>query len=140
MKVKILLLVALSLFLAGRSAASYAAPIETSAPQAILLDTNTGTVLLDKNAAGRMPTSSMSKAMTLYVVFEALKHGQLKMDDELPVSEKAWRMQGSRMFIKVGSKVKAEDLIRGVAIQSGNDATVALAEGLAGTEEVFVER
>jgi D-alanyl-D-alanine carboxypeptidase (penicillin-binding protein 5/6) len=118
----------------------YAAAIDTPATHAILLDVKTGTVLLNKNADVHMPTSSMSKTMTLYMVFEALKNGQLKLDDQLPVSEKAWKMEGSKMFIKVGSQVKVEDLIRGVAIQSGNDATVALAEGLAGTEEAFVDR
>jgi len=138
MKAKILLLAVL--FLLAGGVPSYAASFETPATHAILVDIKTGTVLLDKNADAHMPTSSMSKAMTLYMVFEALKQGQLKLDDELPVSEKAWKMEGSKMFIKVGSKVKAEDLIRGVAIQSGNDATVALAEGLAGTEEAFVER
>lgn len=119
---------------------AFSAPIETPASNVILLDAASGTVLLDKNANEHMPTSSMSKTMTLYVVFTALKNGQIKLEDELPVSEKAWRMEGSKMFVKVGSKVKVEDLIRGVAIQSGNDATVVLAEGLAGTEESFAER
>lgn len=138
MKVRIILWSVL--FLLAGAVPSYAVSVDTPATHAILVDVSTGTVLLDKNADVHMPTSSMSKTMTLYMVFEALKHGQLKLDDELPVSEKAWKMEGSKMFIKVGSKVKVEDLIRGVAIQSGNDATVALAEGLAGTEEAFVDR
>ncbi|MFH1158178.1 MAG: D-alanyl-D-alanine carboxypeptidase family protein [Pseudomonadota bacterium] len=124
-------------FLLACVTSSHAAVLSTPATHAILLDAGTGTVLLDKNADDRMPTSSMSKVMTLYMVFDALKKGQLKLNDNLPVSEKAWRMGGSKMFIKVGSRVKVEDLIRGVAIQSGNDATVALAEGLAGSEEAF---
>jgi D-alanyl-D-alanine carboxypeptidase (penicillin-binding protein 5/6) len=128
------------LFLLAGVSPSRAVPFDTPATHAIIVDVNTGTVLLDKNADVHMPTSSMSKTMTLYMVFEALKQGHLKLDDELPVSEKAWKMEGSKMFIRVGSKVRVEDLIRGVAIQSGNDATVALAEGLAGTEEAFVER
>jgi D-alanyl-D-alanine carboxypeptidase (penicillin-binding protein 5/6) len=138
MKLKISLLVAM-LLLSGAAPAP-AASIDTAATRAILLDVDTGTVLLNKNADEKMPTSSMSKTMTLYVVFEALKQGQIKLTDELTVSEKAWKMEGSKMFIKVGSKVKVEDLIRGVAIQSGNDATVVLAEGLAGSEDAFVER
>lgn len=114
--------------------------IETLAKQAILIDMTTNTVLFEKNAEQRMPTSSMSKVLTMYVVFDALKKGQLKLTDTLPVSEKAWRMQGSKMFIKVGEQVKVDDLIHGVIIQSGNDACVALAEGLAGTEDAFVTR
>lgn len=138
MKARVLLIAAALVL--GFAAASPAASIETSATHAILLDAETGTVLLNKNADEHMPTSSMSKALTLYLVFDALKQGQMKLEDELPVSEKAWKMQGSKMFIRVGSKVKVEDLIRGVAIQSGNDATIALAEGLAGSEEAFAER
>lgn len=119
---------------------AYALPVETPATHAFIIDMKTGTVLLDKKADERMPTSSMSKTMTLYMVFEMLQQGKLQLTDELPVSEKAWKMEGSRMFIKVGSTVKVDDLIRGVAIQSGNDATVALAEGAAGSEEAMVER
>lgn len=116
-----------------------AEPMTTIATQAIIVDASTGTILLDKGANDRMPTSSMSKTMTIYMVFDALKEGRLKLDDEFLVSEKAWRMEGSEMFIKVGDKVKIEDLIRGVVVQSGNDAAVALAEGLAGSEEAFAE-
>lgn len=114
--------------------------IDTTASHAILMDAETGSILLDKNINERMPTSSMSKTLTLYAVFDALQKGTIKLEDEIQVSEKAWRMAGSKMFIRVGSNVKVEDLIRGVAIQSGNDATVALAEALAGTEEAFAER
>lgn len=113
------------------------AQIETKAKEAIVVDANTGVVLLDKDAGAQMPTSSMSKVMTLYMLFEDLKNGRVKLDDTFLISEKAWRMGGSKMFIKVGDKVKVEDLIRGIVIQSGNDATVAVAEGLAGSEEAF---
>lgn len=113
------------------------AQIETKAKEAIVVDANTGVVLLDKNAGVQMQTSSMSKVMTLYMLFEDLKNGRVKLDDHFLVSEKAWRKGGSKMFIKVGEKVKVEDLIRGIAVQSGNDATVAVAEGLAGSEEAF---
>ena len=115
-------------------------PIETQATHAILVDVNTGAILLNKNADDKMPTSSMSKTVSLYLVFDALKKGQWKLTDELPVSEKAWKMGGSKMFIKVGTKVKVEDLIRGVATISGNDAVVCLAEGLAGSEDDFTDR
>ena len=74
----------------------------------------------------------MSKLMTTYMVFEQLKGGRLKLDDELPVSERAWKMGGSQMFVKVGDRVKVEDLIRGIIVQSGNDACVAMAEAIAG--------
>ncbi len=116
--------------------------IDTLAKQAIIVDADTGAVLLEKNSNEHMPTSSMSKVMTMYMVFEALKQGRLHLNDELLVSEKAWREgmdDGSRMFIQVGTKVKVEDLIRGVIVQSGNDASIALAEGIAGTEGAFVD-
>lgn len=124
------------------STAAFAAPptIETSAREAVMIDVTTGAVLLAKNADQRTPPSSMSKLMTIYMVFDKLKRGDLQMSDELSVSPKAWRMQGSKMFVMVNSQVKVEDLIRGVIIQSGNDATVVLAEGLAGSEEAFAEQ
>jgi D-alanyl-D-alanine carboxypeptidase (penicillin-binding protein 5/6) len=114
--------------------------MDTIATHAILVDVGTGSVLLAKDPDGKMPTSSMSKTVSLYLIFDALKKGQWKLSDELPVSEKAWKMGGSKMFIKVGDKVKVEDLIRGVATISGNDAVVCLAEGLAGSEDDFTER
>ena len=81
------------------AAPSYAAPMDTPATHAILIDVDTGAVLLNKNADVKMPTSSMSKTVTLYLVFDALKKGQWKLSDELSVSERAWRMQGSKMFV-----------------------------------------
>lgn len=110
---------------------------QTSAKQAIIVDYKTGNVLFEKNADQKMPTSSMSKVMSMYVIFDALKKGNLSLEDEFVISEKAWKKGGSKMFIEVGKKVKVEDLIRGVIVQSGNDATIALAEGLAGSEEMF---
>jgi serine-type D-Ala-D-Ala carboxypeptidase (penicillin-binding protein 5/6) len=107
---------------------------------AYVVDFDTGAVLMDHDADVKMPTASMSKVMTMYVVFDALKKGRIKLDDTLPVSEKAWRMEGSKMFVPLGKSVRVEDLIRGVIIQSGNDATVVLAEGLAGGEEAFAAR
>lgn len=111
---------------------------ETLAKQAYLIDDVTGQVLYAKNADERMPTSSMSKVLTMYLVFEALKTGKMTLDTEYPVSERAWSTQGSKMFVELGAKIKVEDLIRGVIIQSGNDATIVLAEGLAGSEPAFV--
>ncbi|MCB9948748.1 MAG: D-alanyl-D-alanine carboxypeptidase [Rhodospirillaceae bacterium] len=116
---------------------SPAGAIETRAREAILIDMTTGTVLFEHNADVRMPTASMSKIMTMYMVFEALETGQLTLDDELTVSEYAWRTGGSKMFVEVNDTVRVEDLIRGVIVQSGNDASIVLAEGLGGTEEAF---
>lgn len=113
--------------------------INTSAKQAIVIDYETGTVLMEKNADEKMPTSSMSKVMTMYLIFDALKKGDLQLDDKFLVSEKAWRKGGSKMFVEVDKYVKVEDLIRGVIVQSGNDATIVLAEGLAGSEQAFAE-
>jgi D-alanyl-D-alanine carboxypeptidase (penicillin-binding protein 5/6) len=120
----------------GLIPSSFAA-MQTSAKQAVIIDMGTGMVLLNKNASERMPTSSMSKVMTAYMVFDALKNGQIKMDTTLTVSEKAWRKGGSKMFIEVGEQVTVEDLLKGLIVQSGNDAAIALAEGIAGDEETF---
>lgn len=113
---------------------------DTPAREAIIVDVTSGSILMAKNADERMPTASMSKLMTIYVVFDALKKGEITLNQLMPVSEKAWRMEGSKMFIALGTPVPVEDLIKGVIIQSGNDASVALAEGVAGTEERFAAR
>ena len=127
------------LLLVGAGARS-AEAIETQAREAILVDMTTGSVLFEHNADVAMPTASMSKIMTMYLVFEALDDGRLTLDSELPVSEYAWRMGGSKMFVHVGDRVRVEDLIRGVIVQSGNDASIVLAEGLAGSEAEFARR
>ncbi len=129
----------LALFFTVTSAFAQAAPMETVAKQAYIVDFETGQVLFEKNANERMPTSSMSKTLTGYLVFEAIKNGKMTIDQELPVSEKAWRMQGSKMFVPIHGMVKVEDLIRGMLVQSGNDATIVLAEGMAGTQENFAQ-
>ena len=121
------------------TAVQAAGTIETSARQAILLDMTTGAVLFEKNADQPMPPSSMGKIMTVYKVFERLKEGRLSLDDRFVVSEKAWRKQGSKMFVRVNSRVKVEDLIRGIVVQSGNDASIVVAEGLSGSEGAFAE-
>ena len=115
------------------------AGIDTQAKHALVVEVETGTVLLDKLADERMPPASMSKIMTAYLVFDMLKQGRAKIEDELPVSERAWRLQGSKMFVPIGGRIKIDDLLKGVIIQSGNDACLVLAEGLAGSEEAFVE-
>ncbi|MFK7840349.1 MAG: D-alanyl-D-alanine carboxypeptidase family protein [Bdellovibrionales bacterium] len=120
--------------------AARASSINTSAKQAIVFDVETGTVLLNKNADERMPTSSMSKVLTAFVIFDALKDGTIKPDDTFKVSEKAWRKGGSKMFVEVNKDINIMDLLRGVIIQSGNDATIVLAEGLSGSEEAFASK
>jgi len=133
------LIIFLLLLLTFPAHAQTVAPLETEAKQAILIDVTTGTVLLAKSANEHMATSSMSKIMTMYLVFEAIRNGKLRLDDTLPVSEHAWKQDGSRMFVNVGERVKVEDLIRGVIVQSGNDAAVVLAEALGASESNFAE-
>ncbi|WP_299380966.1 D-alanyl-D-alanine carboxypeptidase family protein [uncultured Kiloniella sp.] len=111
--------------------------IETSAREAYLIDYTTKTVLINKDAEVSMPPASMSKIMTAYMVFERLKDGRLSLDDKLPVSEKAWRKGGSKMFVEVGKEISIHDLLRGIIVQSGNDACIVVAEGLGGSEENF---
>jgi len=135
---KISLFVGLWIALAGASL--NAATIDTKARSAFIVDFDTGAAILDKNADEPMPPASMSKIMTAYLVYEALKKGKLSLEDMLPVSEKAWRTGGSKMFVPYPGRVKVEDLIRGMIVQSGNDACIVLAEGLAGSEEAFVEQ
>jgi D-alanyl-D-alanine carboxypeptidase (penicillin-binding protein 5/6) len=114
-------------------------PVDTLARNAILVDANTGAVLLEKAPDERVPPASMSKLMTMYVVFERLREGTLRLDQELTVSERARAMGGSRMFLELGSRVSVENLVRGVIIQSGNDACVVLAEAIGGSEERFAD-
>jgi len=121
-------------------AAHAAAPtVDTTARNAYVIDFNTGAVLLDKNGDARIPPASMSKLMTEYIVFSYLKEGRATLNDMLPVSEKAWRTQGSKMFVPLGGKIRLEDLLQGMIVQSGNDACIVLAEGLAGSTDAFVK-
>ncbi len=105
----------------------------------LLVDVDSGQALAESNADARVEPASLTKLMTAYLVFGALREGKLHMDETLPVSEKAWRTEGSRMFLNVGSQVKVSDLIKGMIVQSGNDACITLAEGIAGSEAGFVE-
>ena len=123
----------------GNPAETTLGRVDTAAKWAYIEDFDTGVSLLEKLADDEMPPSSMTKLMTMYIVYDRLRQGRLKLDDELPISEKAWRTQGSKMFVQVGTSVQVEDLIRGVIVQSGNDAAVVLAEAIAGSEEQFAD-
>ena len=117
---------------------------DTTAKNALLMDAETGYVMLNKNADVPMPPASMSKLMTAYMIFDALKSGELSMDTEFTVSENAWRKGGAKsgsstMFLKPNQKVKIKDLIRGIIVQSGNDACIVAAENMAGSEEIFAD-
>jgi D-alanyl-D-alanine carboxypeptidase (penicillin-binding protein 5/6) len=120
-------------------AAPAMAAMDTSAEHALLMDAATGQVLWQKDGMVPMPPASMSKLMTLELLFQRLKDGRMKLTDSLPVSERAWRTQGSKMFVELGNRIPVEDLIRGIIIQSGNDACIVVAEGVGGTVENFVD-
>jgi D-alanyl-D-alanine carboxypeptidase (penicillin-binding protein 5/6) len=128
--------VALALLFAG--VASAAPPsFQTTAKQAILMDFDTGAVLYAKNADTPMFPASMTKIMTSIMVFDELRAGRLQLDSTFRVSENAWRKGGSKMFVRVKDDIKVEDLLRGIIVQSGNDASIVVAEGLAGSDETF---
>ena len=105
----------------------------------ILLEPNTGTVIAEFNSNDAIEPASMTKIMTSYVVADQIDNGLISLDDEVLISEKAWRMQGSKTFIEAGKRVKVSDLLKGIMIQSGNDASVAIAEYAGGTEDGFVD-
>ena len=113
---------------------------ETKAREALVIDDVTGMVMFEKDADTPMPPASMSKLMTLYMLFEALRDGRVTNDTEFLVTPHAQSMEGSRMFVEAGTKVRVEDLIHGIIVQSGNDACVVVAEGLAGSETTFAEQ
>ncbi|OUD10433.1 D-alanyl-D-alanine carboxypeptidase [Marivivens niveibacter] len=123
------------------AASAHAQTFETPARAAYVYDVSTGTVLLSKNAQTALPPASMSKLMTIYMAFEAIADGRLSIDDELLVSQHAMDYQGSSMFLRAGERVSVEDLIRGVIVLSGNDASAVLAENLSpdGTEAGFAQ-
>ena len=105
----------------------------------LLIDARTGHVITEYNADERLPPASLTKMMTAYIASERLQTGDLKMTDMVPISEKAWRKGGSKMYVRVGTQVKLEDLMRGIIIQSGNDASIAVAEYIAGSEDAFAD-
>ncbi len=127
----------LALSVATTASAQAVAGFETRATSAYVRDLSTGTVILDKGADVPLPPASMSKLMTLLMLFEALEDGRMTLETTFTVSERAHAMGGSRMFLETRDRPTAEDLIRGIAVLSGNDATVVVAEGLAGTEDAF---
>lgn len=135
-------LTALAFGLAALAApfAATAEPLVTNAKHVYIVDYQTGAVIFDKMGDEQLFPASMSKLMTAYMLFDAIKRGDVKLTDTFHVSQKAWAIQGSKMFVDIDSDVKVEDLIRGMVIQSGNDACIVIAEGLAGSEEAFAER
>jgi serine-type D-Ala-D-Ala carboxypeptidase (penicillin-binding protein 5/6) len=135
-------LVATLSLLLGLYGPALAQAFQTSAPTAILMDADSHAVLFEKNADELVAPASMAKTMTAEIVFNELKNGRLNMDNEFTVSENAWRKGGagsggSAMFARVNTPIRLEDLLRGLIVQSGNDAAIAIAEGIAGTEENF---
>jgi len=121
------------------AASAQTSGFDTAAPHAVIIDSKTGIVLYEKDARRPIAPASMTKILTAQMVFEAIREGRITMDTEFTVSEEAWRRGGAKsgsstMFLKIGSSVRVEDLLRGVIIQSGNDACIVLAEGLAGSE------
>ena len=126
----------------GAMTATAAPIIIPAAPQIgaesyLLIDAATGDVLASENARMRLPPASLTKIMTSYIIADEIEQGRITLDDRVPISVKAWRMEGSRMFIREGTEVSVADLLRGIVIQSGNDASVAMAEYIAGDEEAF---
>ncbi|HEY0282051.1 MAG TPA: D-alanyl-D-alanine carboxypeptidase family protein, partial [Rhizomicrobium sp.] len=133
-RLRFFVLVSLLLALAPARAA-----MNTSAERALLMDAATGQVLWAKDGFSPMPPASMSKLMTLELLFQRLKDGRVKLTDTFPVSERAWRTGGSKSFMKIGDNVPVEALIRSIIIPSGNDACIVVAEALGGTTEGFID-
>ena len=127
------------------SIASRVDALETAATSLIIIDSTTGATLLEKNADAQMPPASMSKLMTLYMLFDRLKAGALSLDDKFRISDNAWRKGGAKsgsstMFLRPRKRVRVEDLIRGIIVQSGNDACIVVAESLSGSESAFASQ
>jgi len=132
------LLGAVALSLDAAAAQSVPQPPTVNARAYILMDYDSGQVLAESKADERMEPASLTKLMTSYVIYKEMRDGRIKLNDMVTISERAWRMGGSRTFVPVGKKVSVEDLLKGMIVQSGNDATVALAEYVGGSESVFV--
>ena len=111
--------------------------MDTVAEQAMLIDPDSGQIILEKNPDQLMKPASMAKLMTIYIIFEKIQNKSISLSDKFIVSEKAWKKRGSRTFLEPGQNVSVEDLLRGVIVQSGNDAAIVLSEGISGTEEIF---
>lgn len=141
-RTRIVLAMLILLAIAAMPATALAQLFQTKAKQAFLIEAETGTVLFAKNEDERIPPASLAKLMTMELVFEALQSGRLQPDDEFQVSENAWRTGGavsgtSTMFAEINSSIPLSDLMQGVIVQSGNDACIIIAEGMAGSEETF---
>lgn len=128
-----------ALLVGGGVTAAKAAEIDTSAEFAFVTDFMSGKVLMEKEPDARMKPASMAKIMTTYIAFQRIAEGGLSLDDTFLISEKAWRKGGSKTFVEVGKQVSVRDLLYGVIVQSGNDAAIAIAEGISGTEDGFAE-
>lgn len=137
--IRVLSALILAAMVAGLAPRGAAADFETAATHAIIVDYRTGRVLYQKSPDDPIPTASMSKLMTVYMLLEQLHAGSLSEDDTFVVSEKAWKKGGSKMFVEVGDHVRIGDLLRGIIVQSGNDASIVVAEGLSGSEDAFAE-
>jgi len=137
---------AFAVALIATSSASFgpAKAFETVAKEVVLIDAETGAILFEKNADAPMAPASMSKLMTVFIIFERLRDGRLSLDDTFRISENAWRKGGAKsgsstMFLNPGKRARIEDLIRGIIVQSGNDACIVIAEGISGSEEAFAD-
>ncbi|MFO1420747.1 MAG: D-alanyl-D-alanine carboxypeptidase family protein [Candidatus Competibacteraceae bacterium] len=124
---------------AARAAEAIPPPPQVPVRAYVLMDHQSGNLLANVKGDERMEPASITKLMTAYVVYKALKSGKIHLDDKVTITEKAWKTPGSKMFVKVGTQVPVEDLLMGMVVQSGNDATVALAEHVAGSEETFAK-
>ena len=133
-------LIHIAVFLLMLTPASHAAYIDTDADVAVVIDGHTGKVLFSKDKDKKTYPASMTKIMTTLIIFEKLANETLSLDDKFLVSEKAWReREGSSMFVEVDKEIRVEDLLRGIIVQSGNDACIVVAENIAGTEESFAK-
>ena len=140
MRSLLLILLSIALFQTALAAPRIIpAPPQLATEGHILLDAATGTVIIEENAEMRLPPASLTKIMTSYIIASEIQQGRISLDDLVPISVKAWKMEGSRMFVREGTEVKVADLIRGIVIQSGNDASVAMAEFIAGDEDAFAD-
>ena len=130
--------VILTFFIISISSIASATYIDTDAETAVVIDATTGKVLFAKEMNKKTYPASMTKIMTTLIVFEKLSNGTLSLDDKFLVSERAWKeREGSSMFVEVDKEIRVEDLLRGIIVQSGNDACIVIAENIAGTEESF---
>jgi serine-type D-Ala-D-Ala carboxypeptidase (penicillin-binding protein 5/6) len=136
----IFLVLSLASFAANQNIIAMPKPPELDVKAYLVIDANSGYVIAEKNADEHLPPASLTKLMSLYLAANALRMGQIHFQDQVTISENAWRKGGSRMFIRVGSQVRMQDLLDGIVTASGNDATVAVAEYLAGTEDNFVKQ